>query len=39
MGRRNQTMSEAYEQMIKDVFETTAIDRKRFGVHKGKFAL
>jgi UDP-N-acetylglucosamine diphosphorylase/glucosamine-1-phosphate N-acetyltransferase len=38
MGRRNQTMSKAYEQMIKDVFATTAADRKRYGIHKGKFA-
>jgi UDP-N-acetylglucosamine diphosphorylase / glucose-1-phosphate thymidylyltransferase / UDP-N-acetylgalactosamine diphosphorylase / glucosamine-1-phosphate N-acetyltransferase / galactosamine-1-phosphate N-acetyltransferase len=38
MGRRNQTMSKAYEQMIKDVFATTAPDRKRHGISKGKFA-
>ncbi len=39
MSRRSQTMSKAYEQMIKDVFSITAIDRKRAGVRKGKFAL
>jgi UDP-N-acetylglucosamine diphosphorylase/glucosamine-1-phosphate N-acetyltransferase len=39
MSRRNQTMSRAYEQMIKDVFYMTAFDRKRAGVRKGKFAI
>ena len=39
MGRRNRVMSKAYEEMIKDVFEITAVDRKRHGVSKGKFAL
>jgi UDP-N-acetylglucosamine diphosphorylase / glucose-1-phosphate thymidylyltransferase / UDP-N-acetylgalactosamine diphosphorylase / glucosamine-1-phosphate N-acetyltransferase / galactosamine-1-phosphate N-acetyltransferase len=38
MRRRNQMMSKAYEQMIKDVFATTAADRKLRGVRKGKFA-
>ena len=38
MRRRNQLMSEAYGQMIKDLFATTAADRKKHGVHKGKFA-
>jgi hypothetical protein len=38
MGRRKQIMSKAYEQMIKDVFATTAADRKQCGVRKGKFA-
>jgi UDP-N-acetylglucosamine diphosphorylase/glucosamine-1-phosphate N-acetyltransferase len=38
MRRRNQRMSKAYEQMIKDVFATTAADRKRRGIRKGKFA-
>lgn len=38
MRRRNQMMSKAYEQMINDVFATTAADRKRHGVRKGKFA-
>jgi UDP-N-acetylglucosamine diphosphorylase/glucosamine-1-phosphate N-acetyltransferase len=38
MRRRNQMMSKAYEQMIKDVFASTAADRKLHGVHKGKFA-
>jgi UDP-N-acetylglucosamine diphosphorylase/glucosamine-1-phosphate N-acetyltransferase len=38
MRRRNQIMSKAYEQMIKDVFEITAAERKRHGVRKGKFA-
>src|ERR671924_287471 len=36
MERRKQIMSNAYEQMIKDVFATTAADRKRHGVRKGK---
>lgn len=39
MSRRSQTMSKAYEQMIKDVFSMTAVERKRAGVWKGKFAL
>ena len=39
MSRRSQAMSKAYEQMIKDVFSMTAIDRKRAGVRKTKFAL
>ena len=39
MSRRSQTMSKAYEQMIKDVFSMTAIERKRAHVRKGKFAL
>jgi UDP-N-acetylglucosamine diphosphorylase/glucosamine-1-phosphate N-acetyltransferase len=39
MTRRSQTMSKAYEQMIKDVFSMTAVDRKRAGVRKTKFAL
>jgi UDP-N-acetylglucosamine diphosphorylase/glucosamine-1-phosphate N-acetyltransferase len=39
MSRRNQTMSKAYEQMVKDVFSITAIDRKQARVRKGKFAL
>jgi UDP-N-acetylglucosamine diphosphorylase/glucosamine-1-phosphate N-acetyltransferase len=39
MRRRNQTMTKAYEQMIKDVFAITALDRKRIGVRTGKFAL
>ena len=38
MRRRNQLMSEAYGQMIKDLFATTAADRKKRGVRKGKFA-
>ena len=38
MRRRNQIMSKAYKQMIKDVFEITAAERKRHGVRKGKFA-
>ena len=38
MRRRNQLMSEAYGQMIKDLFATTATDRKKRGVRKGKFA-
>jgi UDP-N-acetylglucosamine diphosphorylase / glucose-1-phosphate thymidylyltransferase / UDP-N-acetylgalactosamine diphosphorylase / glucosamine-1-phosphate N-acetyltransferase / galactosamine-1-phosphate N-acetyltransferase len=39
MRRRNQTMTKAYEQMIKDVFAMTTLDRKRIGVRRGKFAL
>jgi UDP-N-acetylglucosamine diphosphorylase/glucosamine-1-phosphate N-acetyltransferase len=39
MARRSQAMSKAYEQMVKDVFSITAIDRKRAGVRRAKFAL
>src|SRR5438132_11777783 len=39
MSRLNQTMSNTYEQMIKDVFSITAGERKRAGVRKAKFAL
>jgi UDP-N-acetylglucosamine diphosphorylase / glucose-1-phosphate thymidylyltransferase / UDP-N-acetylgalactosamine diphosphorylase / glucosamine-1-phosphate N-acetyltransferase / galactosamine-1-phosphate N-acetyltransferase len=39
MSRRNQAMSKAYEQMIKDIFSMTAIDRRRAGVRKSRFAL
>jgi UDP-N-acetylglucosamine diphosphorylase/glucosamine-1-phosphate N-acetyltransferase len=39
MRRRNQIMTKAYEQMIKDLFAITALDRKRNGVRTGKFAL
>jgi UDP-N-acetylglucosamine diphosphorylase/glucosamine-1-phosphate N-acetyltransferase len=39
MRRRNRTLTPGYEQMIKDVFVLTAVDRKRTGVRKGKFAL
>jgi UDP-N-acetylglucosamine diphosphorylase/glucosamine-1-phosphate N-acetyltransferase len=39
MRRRNQMMTKAYEQMIKDLFAITAPDRKRIGVRRGKFAL
>ena len=39
MTRRNQTMTKAYEQMIMDLFAITALDRKRTGVRRGKFAL
>jgi UDP-N-acetylglucosamine diphosphorylase/glucosamine-1-phosphate N-acetyltransferase len=39
MRRRNQMMTKAYEQMIKDLFSITAPDRKRTGVRRGKFAL
>ncbi|MDQ3968109.1 MAG: hypothetical protein M3275_06910 [Thermoproteota archaeon] len=39
MRRRNQTMTKAFEQMIKDVFAITVMDRKRMGVRRGKFAL
>ncbi len=39
MRRRNQTMTKAYEQMIKDLFDITAPDRRRTGVRRCKFAL
>jgi UDP-N-acetylglucosamine diphosphorylase/glucosamine-1-phosphate N-acetyltransferase len=39
MPRRGQSMSKAYEQMIKDVFLMTAADRKKAGVRKAKFTL
>jgi UDP-N-acetylglucosamine diphosphorylase/glucosamine-1-phosphate N-acetyltransferase len=39
MSRRGQTMSKAYEQMIKDVFSATAADRRAAGVRKAKFAI
>lgn len=39
MSRRNQVMSKNYEQMIKDVFTMTAIERRRAGIRKAKFAL
>src|ERR687895_407729 len=39
MRRRNQTMTKAFEQMIKEVFANTVMDRKQMGVRRGKFAL
>src|SRR5215207_2294172 len=39
MRRRSQKMTKAYEQMIKDLFAITELDRKRTGVRRGKFAL
>ena len=39
MKRRNQTMTKAYEQLVRDVFTITAPDRARLDVRKGKFAL
>jgi UDP-N-acetylglucosamine diphosphorylase/glucosamine-1-phosphate N-acetyltransferase len=39
MRRRNQMMTKAYEQMIKDLFAITALDRKQTGVRRGKFVL
>lgn len=39
MSRRDQKMSKAYEQMIREVFSVTALERKRHGVRKGKFSL
>ena len=39
MPRRGQSMSKAYEQMIKDAFLMTAADRKKASVRKAKFAL
>jgi UDP-N-acetylglucosamine diphosphorylase/glucosamine-1-phosphate N-acetyltransferase len=37
MPRRGQSMSKAYEHMIKDVFLATAADRKKAGVRKARF--
>lgn len=39
MKRRNQTMTNAYEQLVENVFAMTAADRARLSVRKGKFAL
>lgn len=39
MSRRNQAMSKAYEQMIKDIFALTAVDRKREKISRSKFSL
>ena len=39
MPRRGQSMSKAYEQMIKDAFLMTAAERKKAGVRRAKFAL
>ncbi len=39
MGRRDREMSNAYEQMIKDVFLMTAESRKKSGIRKGKFTI
>jgi UDP-N-acetylglucosamine diphosphorylase/glucosamine-1-phosphate N-acetyltransferase len=39
MRRRNQTMTKSYEQMIKDLFAMTALDRKRTNIRRGKFTL
>jgi hypothetical protein len=39
MSRRSQTMSKAYEQMIRDVFSMTSAGRKRSGVRKTKFSI
>ncbi|WP_415284002.1 putative sugar nucleotidyl transferase [Candidatus Nitrososphaera sp. FF02] len=39
MPRRGQSMSKAYEQMMKDVFLATAQERKKAGVRKGKFSI
>lgn len=39
MGRRGQTMSKAYEKMVKDVFLMTAADRKRAGARRGRFSV
>jgi hypothetical protein len=39
MRRRNQTMTKSYEQMIKDLFAMTALDRKRTDIRRGKFTL
>jgi hypothetical protein len=39
MPRRGQQMSKAYEQMVKDVFLSTAQERKKAGVLRAKFAV
>ncbi len=39
MSRRNQKMSSAYVQMMKDLFFTTAAERKKSKIRKGKFSL
>lgn len=39
MPRRGQQMSKAYEQMMKDVFLSTAQERKKAGVRRAKFAV
>lgn len=39
MGRREQSMSKAYEQMIKKVFLATSAERRKVGVRRAKFAL
>ncbi|WP_337861923.1 putative sugar nucleotidyl transferase [Nitrososphaera sp.] len=39
MPRRGQSMSKAYEQMMRDVFAMTAQDRRKAGVKRAKFAL
>src|ERR687892_497075 len=39
MRRRNQTMTKSYEQMIKDLFAMTTLDRKRTNIRRGKFTL
>jgi UDP-N-acetylglucosamine diphosphorylase/glucosamine-1-phosphate N-acetyltransferase len=39
MPRRGQQMSKAYEQMMRDVFRSTAQERKKAGVRRAKFAV
>lgn len=39
MGRRGQSMSKAYEKMMKDVFLVTAVERKKAGVRKANFSV
>jgi hypothetical protein len=39
MLRRSQTMSKAYEQMIKHVYSMTSLERKHAGVRRAKFAI
>lgn len=39
MPRRGQQMSKAYEQMMRDVFLSTAQERKKAGVRRAKFAV
>jgi UDP-N-acetylglucosamine diphosphorylase / glucose-1-phosphate thymidylyltransferase / UDP-N-acetylgalactosamine diphosphorylase / glucosamine-1-phosphate N-acetyltransferase / galactosamine-1-phosphate N-acetyltransferase len=39
MSRRNQNMSKAYEEMMRNVFLMTAEERKKNKVRKGKFSI
>ncbi|MGI0029639.1 MAG: putative sugar nucleotidyl transferase [Nitrososphaera sp.] len=39
MSRRSQRMTKAYEQMMREVFSITALERRRSGVRKSKFTI